>query len=414
MIEFMNIKLPITFANDNDYLDEFIKYSKKYVDVLDSLKKLKHLSNYTKNIDRAILTTKSLRKRIVISFNKYLKGDVSSSIKVINKIIKLYGNIFVSEIGKAYAFIGNYSLTNKYLQQSFQINELTLVKGRIGEPYQSFAWQELFHIPLNKREIVSSQRYSIPGILCLYLAQNSYVVWKELKCPSFDKLSLSIFKTLNVSLKIIDLTFPIENIIECLETNDYDFVLYGLKKEQKPTVNIPSLISQLIDILPAWILILAVSFTYSGKNNRSFKSEYVVPQLIMYSLAKNDCIGVTYHSNQIDNRSMFATNLAIPLTNFKKGDVLDSSVKSLFEITTPLNMGYYNEVLHENYRKTIDNSNNLHLHIYSSFNRLIYGWEQATYDKVIHYGNTKFYYIDEFMIMSAESKIPAVRNISFN
>ena len=75
MIEFMNIKLPITFANDNDYLDEFIKYSKKYVDVLDSLKKLKHLSNYTKNIDRAILTTKSLRKRIVISFNKYLKGE---------------------------------------------------------------------------------------------------------------------------------------------------------------------------------------------------------------------------------------------------------------------------------------------------------------------------------------------------
>lgn len=62
----------------------------------------------------------------------------------------------------------------------------------------------MFHIPFNKRSKISTQRFSIPGVPCLYLAVTSYGVWLELNKPKNDNFFVSSYK-IQKNLKILNL-----------------------------------------------------------------------------------------------------------------------------------------------------------------------------------------------------------------
>ena len=44
--------------------------------------------------------------------------------------------------------------------------------------------QEMLHIPLNQRDKVTTQRFSVPGTPCLYLGTSSYNIWRD-RSPFF-------------------------------------------------------------------------------------------------------------------------------------------------------------------------------------------------------------------------------------
>ncbi|WP_293880615.1 MULTISPECIES: hypothetical protein [unclassified Sphingobacterium] len=48
--------------------------------------------------------------------------------------------------------------------------------------------EDLFHIPFDKRSLVSTQRFSISGLPSLYLANSIYVAWEEMKRPSMNEV----------------------------------------------------------------------------------------------------------------------------------------------------------------------------------------------------------------------------------
>ena len=52
----------------------------------------------------------------------------------------------------------------------------------------------LFHIPFEKRHLVSSQRYSIPGYPILYLAGSLFTAWCEMDKPELAGLNFAGFK----------------------------------------------------------------------------------------------------------------------------------------------------------------------------------------------------------------------------
>lgn len=54
---------------------------------------------------------------------------------------------------------------------------------------------EMFHIPFNLRHLVKTQRYSIPGVPCLYFGSSSYIAWKEMGEPALDSVYISRFET---------------------------------------------------------------------------------------------------------------------------------------------------------------------------------------------------------------------------
>ena len=61
------------------------------------------------------------------------------------------------------------ALGNSILTYVFKANEKPLYRMRKMENRRDVNYRDLFHIPLNKRGIVNTNRFSAPGYPCLYL-----------------------------------------------------------------------------------------------------------------------------------------------------------------------------------------------------------------------------------------------------
>ena len=66
-------------------------------------------------------------------------------------------------------------------------------RARLFDDKWEHTFRDMFHIPLNRREIVKTQRYSAPGYPCLYLGNTVYSCWEEMHRPHFDDLMFSGF-----------------------------------------------------------------------------------------------------------------------------------------------------------------------------------------------------------------------------
>ena len=57
---------------------------------------------------------------------------------------------------------------------------------RDDEKYVEFNYSDMFHIPLDKKGIIHTQRYSSPGYPCLYVGESIYACWEEMHRSNFD------------------------------------------------------------------------------------------------------------------------------------------------------------------------------------------------------------------------------------
>lgn len=190
--------------------------------------------------------------------------------------------------------------------------------------------REMLHIPLNQRDKVATQRFSVPGTPCLYLGASSCNIWRELGCPSFDKFNVSALRLKPLTERG---TIKILNLIA-----NRDFLL--------GSIAIPNAITEetvrlLLLQLQIWPIVCATSFKV--KNSVGFfHSEYIISHLIMLNLPRLNLDGVAYVSKQIDlKEENFAlplmVNFAIPVISTKL-DCKYGDVCSKFEITDPVNL----------------------------------------------------------------------------
>src|SRR5205823_638449 len=70
----------------------------------------------------------------------------------------------------------------------------SLFRMRIGSAAGRHQLGDLFHIPFNSRHLITNQRYSFPGLPCLYLGQSLYVCWEELGRPDLNGVVISRFR----------------------------------------------------------------------------------------------------------------------------------------------------------------------------------------------------------------------------
>ena len=64
-------------------------------------------------------------------------------------------------------------------------------RARTSDKFCVFNREEMLHIPFDLRERVSSTRFSIPGLPCLYLATTTYCCWLELRTPPDYQFNVS-------------------------------------------------------------------------------------------------------------------------------------------------------------------------------------------------------------------------------
>lgn len=180
----------------------------------------------------------------------------------------------------------------------------------------------MFHIPLDKRGIVKTQRYSTPGYPCLYLGSSIYGCWEEMQQPKFDDLMISGFKTMR-DINVLDLRTP--------SIDDF-------KDEQ------------LANVLLRLPLIIACSIIVANPQD-DFKPEYIIPQLLIEVIISNNrnerknkdiskiILGVLFTSTHINNTFKFSDrifdNLAIPVLDTSSSKGHCNILAECFSLTIP-------------------------------------------------------------------------------
>ena len=157
---------------------------------------------------------------------------------------------------------------------------------------------DLFHIPFELRHLVATQRYSIPGLPCLYLAGSTYTCWEEMGRPPLHELQCAAFWVKpGRSLKLLN--FSNRPARQALLAS--------------PPGSVPSGLSAQIIL---WPLVFASSIIVKHRSS-PFKPEYVIPQMVLHWVTQNhDVDGLAYFSTHVraisKKHPMPASNIVLP------------------------------------------------------------------------------------------------------
>ncbi|MGF9891275.1 hypothetical protein ABEX78_21685 [Priestia megaterium] len=202
------------------------------------------------------------------------------------------------------------------------VNTQKLYRIRLSDNADShtFDYNEMFHIPFEKRHLVSSQRFSIPGLPAIYLGSSLYVCWEELGRPNFKNIKASMFKYHKSSAhRIINLGVSHKELKRVIENKE----ILGTATNKVDARSI------LVAYCIVWPLIVACSVKVKEKN-ATFKPEYIIPQLLSQYVAsekrdgEENFIGIAYLSvsgayyNE-DNEELFCNYFFPVMTNKSKG-----------------------------------------------------------------------------------------------
>lgn len=179
--------------------------------------------------------------------------------------------------------------------------------------------EEMFHIPLNMRQCVATQRFSIPGYPCLYLGTSLEVCWDEIRDEIKDKAiyACRFRKKEDKTLVLLNLMIPDEFTGK---EDSYSHLCFLLT-------------------FPFYLACL-IQTKYPKE---PFKPEYVIPRLLLQYVngAYRDCSvrfdGIVYSSTKsipcVGNKS----NWVIPYRPGKKEDKKYSSeLLEIFSYTEPV------------------------------------------------------------------------------
>lgn len=272
-------------------------------------------------------------------------GRLKEELKIIKPNIEKFSNAVLDSIG---LFLNGDSIAAyKIFEEGLeQIKRYLLIKegvtdiSSIKEPEQFyrarigsdilFNRDEMFHIPFEKRHLVSSQRYSLPGIPCLYLANSTYLCWEELGKPDFDKVQFSRYDLAHCKLKFLNLNHTSQAL---------SFI--GFDKDG----DIEEMSSFLIiKFIATWPLQAAVSNVVLHRNS-PFKPEYIIPQLLLQWIVNHkELDGVRFFSTKYNGKIPLLhfgnfSNLVIPIKKSKEKGFCDE-LKSNIKLTNPISYTY--------------------------------------------------------------------------
>jgi len=205
-------------------------------------------------------------------------------------------------------------------------DEKFFYRMRVFENRNHVDYKEMFHVPLNMRGIIKTQRYSFPGYPCLYLGTSINACWEELHRPLLSNSMVSLLE-LQKQVGFISLVLP--SIKEIQEANNEG--IGSDNKLRKFILSYPLLIS-----------------CYAKVNNYSntYKPEYLIPQLLTeYIISRNKkrkpymIYGILYTSAHINNDFNFSDkefiNWAIPVLEPLSDSKYCPILCNTFKITKP-------------------------------------------------------------------------------
>ncbi|MGJ1237758.1 hypothetical protein ACR78I_22725 [Sphingobacterium multivorum] len=324
IIQHAGTNLPISYTKS--FKESLIGKLKDFGELIN---RLKYSSNLHFDIKQLQERSLILQRGILKTLDAYYEGNPSKSYNMLCETLKD-------------------CKINEYLDKEHYLpSNSSLFRIRTCEENYPLSKRELFHIPFEMRGKVKTQRYSIPGLPSLYLANSIFTAWEELKRPPAQSIH-AIKLTNNLDLRLLDLTTdffaqPTQFLGEIVDDKKIEYNLM------------------------VWPLLAACSFKVLSADD-PFKPEYIIPQLLLQWAKKELVDGIKYSSTHIDlNTSKhggFFYNIVLPVKNcnieegycsklinmFKSTQVLPYS---LSEIVTSSNRFYAQGSIHSKINKDI-------------------------------------------------------------
>lgn len=243
---------------------------KSYKDQLNSFK----TENFLSAADLMAITENC--KDLSTAVGKYLEGLPEEAFTYLKKCMERIEGLNLEP------------LTNEWWK-----NEpvMVLYKMRLGNSNHIYNANDMFHIPFEKRGLVRTNRYSIPGLPCVYLGSTPLTCWEEMGKPDLNTTHSSLFLADN-SIRFFDISIPptawMDHFVNHLKYN------YGVN-------DLTELFQMMRSYLILWPLIACCSIRVMNPDD-AFKPEYIVSQLLLQWIQQSRKYdGVSYFSTKIDN-----------------------------------------------------------------------------------------------------------------
>lgn len=213
--------------------------------------------------------------------------EIADNAAQIIKVLKLYDN---GEIVKASNRVFEvFNIMKPYLMvrysgaaQTWCYYRIRRIDERNPFPIER---KELFHIPHNENYLVGTERYSMPGHPCLYLASQPELAWYESESPTtFAIAKFLIPHDEENCLKFIDFS-------EKLMPLKHSFICWFQSGEDKEDVE-----EYLLKYIYTYPLRAACSVIVEHPDGK-FIEEYIIPQLLLQWVRNDkDFDGIRYES----------------------------------------------------------------------------------------------------------------------
>lgn len=336
-LDWKKFELPIKVNKDIMYYNKLNEKLEEYINFLEE-----------KGIDNKIRANTSANiKLIKESLINYQNAKINDAKKNVLELLSNYihNEYLITKLQKSFAIRGVAPFTemqnkgNEEYYYNLNNKSVYLFRARVGK--EQFNKKDILHIPFNKRELVSTERFSIAGVPCLYLGTTSLVCWLEMGKPNDNEFNVSSFK-------VSDTVSIIDFVSYCYFFNNTLFNCNSDKYE------VSDLERTAIEI---WPLICAISFSVDDKD-RKFKSEYIISQLVMQCLDDLKVDGIAYISTKapaeyIYSRFPYYVNIAIPMkvgfdNIFYNIDTYSELCKKV-KLTNPICLSEYRMIEQNNY-----------------------------------------------------------------
>lgn len=355
-IDYKQFIMPCKIKSDNEYLPKL----KQVLGCLTRELRYHGLDN------KIVSEIEKCANSIILSVELYYQGNIVDAQSTIIDIINSFEDKSpaITNVNNSIAFPQSLD-SNNYEVQFF--------RARLNEAVVDFSADEMLHIPFNKREIVKSERFSIPGLPCLYLGNSSYVCWIEMGSPAEHKF--------NVSPVVLDNTQKVFNLTVSIRD------LYSIKEKENEVGNNEELEEYTINLLKLLVLAISTSFTVPN-SNRNFKSEYIVSQMIMLACKNRNIDGITYYSKRVSDE-LFASVVGINLVLFAtyNGEDELSNICKHISVGDSFNFSMFKQLLPSLLCKEYD----------LCIDKSPYIKNIGSFKRQFPYNETQFYYFDKYL-----------------
>lgn len=242
-------------------------------------------------------------KDIETMVDGHFEGDLLKTVKVYNRLFKKTA--------------GSFQLWPHFPSTNIEQDSLWY-RGRDTKKEEHWDKKQLFHVSYEERGKIGSQRFSIQGFPCLYLASSLSCCIKETHAKTFT--TVSAFKALS-NIEVYDLSFY-PSISNAKQLWDY-LLLYPIK--------------------------IACSIPMQKKCKKdNFIPEYIVPEYVLHGTIKQSkdlskSLGFIYTSTTIFSKNVAKeevrkhTNLVIPVVEIKNKGYCDI-LRNMFSMTEPVKL----------------------------------------------------------------------------